>query len=590
MDQGRIIKVAGPLVVASNMQNAKIYDVVKVSDKKLMGEVIEMRGDEASIQVYEETSGIGVGEPVYLTGEPLSVELGPGLIQSIYDGVQRPLEKIQEVAGDLITRGIELPGLSRDKVWEFKATRKAGDKVQEGDIIGTVKETVLVDHKIMVPPGINGVIKKIEDGSYKVTDVVAVIESDDGKDVEITLMQRWPVRKPRPYIEKLSPDEPLATGQRVIDAFFPISKGGTACVPGPFGSGKTVVQHQLAKWADAQIIVYVGCGERGNEMTDVLMEFPELKDPHSGEPLMLRTILIANTSNMPVAAREASVYTGITIAEYYRDMGYSVALMADSTSRWAEAMREMSGRLEEMPGEEGYPAYMGTRIAEFYERAGKVRTLGSDNRIGALSAIGAVSPPGGDLSDPVVQATLRVVKVFWSLEDKLAYRRHFPAISWLTSYSLYVPNLEKYFETKLGRIWLENINRAMSILQQEAELEEIVRLVGLDALSPENRLVMETAKSIREDFLHQNAFHEIDTYTSYDKMSKMMEIIMLFHDLAEDALKNNVSIIDISELPVREKIARMKFIPENRIEEFDSLKNEIERSFKELKEKVIAEA
>ncbi len=590
MDQGRIIKVAGPLVVASNMQNAKIYDVVKVSDKKLMGEVIEMRGDEASIQVYEETSGIGVGEPVYLTGEPLSVELGPGLIQSIYDGVQRPLEKIQEVAGDLITRGIELPGLSRDKVWEFKATRKAGDKVQEGDIIGTVKETVLVDHKIMVPPGINGVIKKIEDGNYKVTDVVAVIESDDGKDVEITLMQRWPVRKPRPYIEKLSPDEPLATGQRVIDAFFPISKGGTACVPGPFGSGKTVVQHQLAKWADAQIIVYVGCGERGNEMTDVLMEFPELKDPHSGEPLMLRTILIANTSNMPVAAREASVYTGITIAEYYRDMGYSVALMADSTSRWAEAMREMSGRLEEMPGEEGYPAYMGTRIAEFYERAGKVRTLGSDNRIGALSAIGAVSPPGGDLSDPVVQATLRVVKVFWSLEDKLAYRRHFPAISWLTSYSLYVPNLEKYFETKLGRIWLENINRAMSILQQEAELEEIVRLVGLDALSPENRLVMETAKSIREDFLHQNAFHEIDTYTSYDKMSKMMEIIMLFHDLAEDALKNNVSIIDISELPVREKIARMKFIPENRIEEFDSLKNEIERSFKELKEKVIAEA
>ncbi len=590
MDQGRIIKVAGPLVVASNMQNAKIYDVVKVSDKKLMGEVIEMRGDEASIQVYEETGGIGVGEPVYITGEPLSVELGPGLIQSIYDGVQRPLEKIQEVAGDLITRGIELPGLSREKVWDFKATVKAGDRVQEGDIIGTVQETVLVNHKIMIPPGINGVVKKIESGSYKVTDVVAVIEGDNGKDIEITLMQRWPVRKPRPYIEKLSPDEPLATGQRVIDAFFPISKGGTACVPGPFGSGKTVVQHQLAKWADAQIIVYVGCGERGNEMTDVLMEFPELKDPHSGEPLMLRTILIANTSNMPVAAREASVYTGITIAEYYRDMGYSVALMADSTSRWAEAMREMSGRLEEMPGEEGYPAYMGTRIAEFYERAGKVKTLGSDNRIGALSAIGAVSPPGGDLSDPVVQATLRVVKVFWSLEDKLAYRRHFPAISWLTSYSLYVPNLERYFENKLGKKWLENINRAMSILQQEAELEEIVRLVGLDALSPENRLVMETARSIREDFLHQNAFHEIDTYTSYEKMAKMMEIIMYFHDLAEDALRNNVSIIDITELPVREKIARMKFIPENKMEDFDTLKAEIEKSFKELKEKVIAEA
>jgi len=594
MDQGKIIKVAGPLVVASNMQNARIYDVVKVSDKKLMGEVIEMRGDEASIQVYEETGGLGVGEPVYLTGEPLSVELGPGLIESIYDGVQRPLDMIKEVAGDFITRGIDLPGLSREKVWEFKATAKTGDKVSEGDVLGEVKETVLVDHKIMVPPGINGVIKKIESGSYKVTDAIAVIEADNGKDVEVTLMQEWPVRKPRPYKEKLSPNEPLATGQRVIDAFFPISKGGTACVPGPFGSGKTVVQHQLAKWADAQIIVYVGCGERGNEMTDVLMEFPELKDPRSGEPLMKRTILIANTSNMPVAAREASVYTGITIAEYYRDMGYSVALMADSTSRWAEAMREMSGRLEEMPGEEGYPAYMGTRIAEFYERAGKVITLGSEKdgkeRVGALSAIGAVSPPGGDLSDPVVQATLRVVKVFWSLEDKLAYRRHFPAISWLTSYSLYIPNLEDYFLEKLGKQWMDNINRAMLILQEEAELEEIVRLVGLDALSPENRLIMETARSIREDFLHQNAFHEVDTYTSYTKMAKMMQIIMAFHDMGKDALKNGVSILDIAALPVREKIARMKYITESKIEEFDSLNDEISAAFKELKEKVIAEA
>ena len=594
MDQGKIIKVAGPLVVASNMQNARIYDVVKVSDKKLMGEVIEMRGDEASIQVYEETGGLGVGEPVYLTGEPLSVELGPGLIESIYDGVQRPLDMIKEVAGDLITRGIDLPGLSREKVWEFKATAKTGDKVSEGDVLGEVKETVLVDHKIMVPPGINGVIKKIESGSYKVTDAIAVIEADNGKDVEVTLIQEWPVRKPRPYKEKLSPNEPLATGQRVIDAFFPISKGGTACVPGPFGSGKTVVQHQLAKWADAQIIVYVGCGERGNEMTDVLMEFPELKDPRSGEPLMKRTVLIANTSNMPVAAREASVYTGITIAEYYRDMGYSVALMADSTSRWAEAMREMSGRLEEMPGEEGYPAYMGTRIAEFYERAGKVITLGSEKdgkeRVGALSAIGAVSPPGGDLSDPVVQATLRVVKVFWSLEDKLAYRRHFPAISWLTSYSLYIPNLEDYFLEKLGKQWMDNINRAMLILQEEAELEEIVRLVGLDALSPENRLIMETARSIREDFLHQNAFHEVDTYTSYTKMAKMMQIIMAFHDMGKDALKNGVSILDIAALPVREKIARMKYITESKIEEFDSLNDEISAAFKELKEKVIAEA
>ena len=442
----------------------------------------------------------------------------------------------------------------------------------------------------MVPPGIKGTVKSIEEGEFTVKDRVLVIHTESGEDVEITMMTQWPVRVPRPYREKLSPDEPLATGQRVIDALFPVGKGGTACVPGPFGSGKTVVQHQLAKWADAQIIVYVGCGERGNEMTDVLLEFPELKDPRSGEPLMKRTILIANTSNMPVAAREASVYTGITIAEYFRDMGYSVALMADSTSRWAEAMREMSGRLEEMPGEEGYPAYMGTRIAEFYERSGKVFCLGSDGRQGALSAIGAVSPPGGDLSDPVVQATLRVVKVFWSLEDKLAYRRHFPAISWLTSYSLYDSNLKPYFIENYGKEWTDNIEKAVTILQEEADLEEIVRLVGLDALSPENRLIMETAKSIREDFLHQNAFHEIDTYTSFEKMVKMVELIMHFHTLAEDALKSGVQVLDIALLPVRERIARSKFISEGKMEEFDTIKKEITKSMKELKEKAAAEA
>jgi len=590
MDVGRIVKVAGPLVVAERMERAKIYDVVQVSDKKLMGEIIEMRGDEASIQVYEETGGLGVGEPVFLTGQPLTVELGPGLIESIYDGVQRPLNAIREIAGDLIPRGISIPGLSREKRWSFSPTVKVGDSVQEGDVLGTVQETILVLHRIMVPPGIHGKVKMIERKESIVTDTVAVIEKEDGTEVEVSMLTQWPVRKPRPYREKLPPDEPLATGQRVIDALFPISKGGTACVPGPFGSGKTVVQHQLAKWADAQIIVYVGCGERGNEMTDVLLEFPELKDPHSGEPLMKRTILIANTSNMPVAAREASVYTGMTIAEYYRDMGFSVALMADSTSRWAEAMREMSGRLEEMPGEEGYPAYMGTRIAEFYERSGKVICLGSDGRIGALSAIGAVSPPGGDLSDPVVQSTLRVVKVFWSLEDKLAYRRHFPAISWLNSYSLYVSNLEEHLEKHLGRQWLDNVNRALAILQQEAELEEIVRLVGLDALSPDNRLIMETAKSIREDFLHQNAFHEIDTYSSYEKMVKLMEVILHFHDLADDTLKNNVQILDIASLPVRETIARAKYITEENLGEFDALMDRVTKSFQELKEKVLAEA
>ncbi len=589
MDVGKIVKVAGPLVVAEGMQNAKIYDVVRVSERKLMGEIIEMRGEEASIQVYEETGGLGVGEPVYITGNPLSVELGPGLIESIYDGIQRPLDMIRETAGDLITRGIDIPGLSRERKWTFKPSARVGDKVEEGDVLGTVDETVLVVHKIMVPPGVNGTLKSIERKECTVTETVAVVETGRGEDLEIGLMTKWPVRKPRPYKEKLAPDEPLSTGQRVIDAFFPISKGGTACIPGPFGSGKTVVQHQLAKWADAQIIVYVGCGERGNEMTDVLMEFPKLIDPHSGEPLMKKTILIANTSNMPVAAREASVYTGITLAEYYRDMGYSVALMADSTSRWAEAMREMSGRLEEMPGEEGYPAYMGTRIAEFYERAGKVVCLGNDNRGGALSAIGAVSPPGGDLADPVVQATLRVVKVFWSLEDKLAYRRHFPAISWLTSYSLYIPNLADHFVKEYGQEWIDDVNKGMAILQEEAELEEIVRLVGLDALSSDNRLIMETAKSIREDFLHQNAFDDVDTYSSFKKMVLLMALIRLFHEHAKDALENNVSILDIAVLPVRERIARAKFIPEDNLDEFEVIEGEIEKSFQGLKEKVLAE-
>jgi V/A-type H+-transporting ATPase subunit A len=590
MKQGRIVKVAGPLVVADNMSNTKVYDVVRVSEMKLMGEVIEMRGDEASIQVYEETGGLGVGEPVYPTGEALSVELGPGLIEPIYDGVQRPLNIIMDQAGNRITRGIDIPGLARDVKWDFKPSVKPGDKVEEGDVLGTVQETVLVLHSIMVPPGVSGTVKTIESGTHVVTDRIAVIEGENGKDIDITMITRWPVRMPRPYKEKVMPTEPLSTGQRVIDAFFPITKGGTACVPGPFGSGKTVVQHQLAKWADAQIIVYVGCGERGNEMTDVLIEFPQLTDPHSGEPLMLRTILIANTSNMPVAAREASVYTGITLAEYYRDMGYSVALMADSTSRWAEAMREMSGRLEEMPGEEGYPAYLGTRIAEFYERAGKVVCLGKDNRVGALSVIGAVSPPGGDLSDPVVQATLRVVRVFWSLEDKLAYRRHFPAISWLTSYSLYVPNLEEYLVKQYGKEWIDNVESALAILQEEAELEEIVRLVGLDALSPDKRLIMETAKSIREDFLHQNAFDEIDTYSSFDKMVKLMDMILLFHSLAEDALKEGAPVVDIASLPVRERITRAKFTPEERLDEFETIKEEIRKAFKDLKEKVVAEA
>jgi V/A-type H+-transporting ATPase subunit A len=575
---GRIVKVAGPLVVAEGLTDAKMYDVVRVGKERLVGEVIVLDGDLASIQVYEETAGLGPGDPVEGTGEPLSVELGPGLIGSIYDGIQRPLEAIEKRWGAYIRRGVEAAALNRAAKWRFTPTVKKGDTVGEGDIIGTVQETTLVVHKIMIPPGISGTLEEIRSGEFTVEETIALVRDAQGRRHEIKLMQRWPVRKARPYKEKLPSTEPLITGQRVIDTLFPIAKGGTACVPGPFGSGKTVIQHQLAKWADADIIVFVGCGERGNEMTDVLMEFPELEDPKTGEPLMKRTILIANTSNMPVAAREASVYTGITIAEYFRDMGYSVALMADSTSRWAEAMREISGRLEEMPGEEGYPAYLGSRIADFYARAGRVVCLGKPERQASLSAIGAVSPPGGDLSEPVTQNTLRLVKVFWGLDDKLAYRRHFPAINWLTSYSLYAEDLAPYFEQKVGPEWNELRREFMKLLQIEAELEEIVRLVGVEALSPSDRLKLEVARSIREDYLMQSAFDEIDTYTSLKKQLKMMQLIKAFYDWGTRALEQGVDIHQIIDLPVRERIAKAKFIPEG---EFDAHFAEI---FKELTE------
>ncbi len=582
--QGTIRKVSGPLVVADGMRAARMFDVVLVSEKNLIGEIIEIKGDLASIQVYEDTGGLGPGEPVVSTGEPLSVELGPGIIESIYDGIQRPLDKIEKIAGALITRGISVPGLDREKKWEFVATAKVGDEVVGGGILGTVRESTLVEHKIMVPPGINGKIAKIVSGTFTVEETVAVLEEGD-KTHSLTLMQRWPVRLPRPYKERLTPVEPLVTGQRVIDAFFPIAKGGTACVPGPFGAGKTVIQHQLAKWADAEIVVFVGCGERGNEMTDVLLEFPELKDPRSGEPLMKRTVLVANTSNMPVAAREASIYTGMTIAEYFRDMGYSVALMADSTSRWAEALREMSGRLEEMPGEEGYPAYLPARAAQFYERAGRVRCIGGDDRIGALSAIGAVSPPGGDLSDPVVQASLKVVKVFWSLEDWLAYERHFPAINWLTSYSLYHEMLSEYFRTEVSEEWEGLRQESMRILQKEAELKEIARLVGTDALSDRDRLILATAKSLREDFLHQNAFDAVDTYTSFPKQFKMLGNIIGFDRLSRDAVEQGVTAEELFALPTQEDIVRSRYIPEAEIEEFDAIWGRIEQQIRELVEK-----
>lgn len=567
MSKGVITKISGPLVVASGMRDANMFDVVRVSDSRLIGEIIEMHGDRASIQVYEETSGIGTGEPVESTNEPLSVELGPGLIKGIFDGIQRPLNVIRDLVGNSLTRGIEVPALSRDARWHFVPTVKAGDKVKGGDVLGTVKETDIVNHKIMVPPAISGTVKSISEGDFTVTDPVGVITKDNGEDYTFTLMQKWPVRKGRPYAKKLSPDVPLVTGQRVIDALFPIAKGGVAAIPGPFGSGKTVTQHQLAKWAEADIVVYIGCGERGNEMTDVLNEFPELIDPHTGKSLMERTVLIANTSDMPVAAREASIYTGITIAEYFRDMGYSVALMADSTSRWAEALREMSGRLEEMPGEEGYPAYLGSRLAQFYERAGRVISLGTNGREGALSVIGAVSPPGGDISEPVSQATLRIVKVFWGLDSALAYKRHFPAINWLTSYSLYADSLGKWFNANVSDEWMTLRGRLMSLLSDEAALDEIVKLVGMDALSAPDRLKMEAARSIREDFLHQLAFHEVDTYSSLKKQYYMMKLVTEFYDESLDALGKGADIEDIVKLPVRESIGRFKYIHEDNIDD-----------------------
>ena len=577
MSSGTIVKVSGPLVIAEGMRDANMFDVCRVSDKRLIGEIIEMHGDRASIQVYEETSGLGTGEKVESTGEPLSVELGPGLIGSIFDGIQRPLDDIMKICGNNLDRGVEVSALKRDKKWNFVATVQVGDKVESGDIIGTVKETESVLHKIMVPNGVFGTVKSIDSGEHTIDDTVCVIDTPKGER-NLTLSQRWPVRRGRPYAKKLSPDKPLITGQRVIDTMFPIAKGGVAAIPGPFGSGKTVTQHQLAKWAEADIVVYIGCGERGNEMTDVLNEFPELIDPHTGRSLMERTVLIANTSDMPVAAREASIYTGITIAEYFRDMGYSVALMADSTSRWAEALREMSGRLEEMPGEEGYPAYLGSRLAQFYERAGRVISLGSEGREGALSAIGAVSPPGGDISEPVSQATLRIVKVFWGLDANLAYKRHFPAINWLTSYSLYLDLLEKWYSENVSEDWMKLRGRMMAILQNEAELEEIVKLVGMDALSPTDRLKMETARSIREDFLHQLAFHEVDTYTSLEKQLDMMNLILAYYDICSEALEKGADIERLAALDVREKIGRFKYIKEYDIKvEFENIMQQLSK-------------
>ena len=581
--QGKIIKVSGPLIVAENMADSKLYDVVRVGEKKLIGEIIELRGDKASVQVYEETSGLGVGDAVESTYSPLSVDLAPGLIESIFDGIQRPLKAVYENYGDRIQRGIRVDNVDREKLWEFKATVKAGDSVSAGDILGEVQETKIVNHKIMVPYGISGTVKEIKSGNFNITQTVAVIKTADG-DKEICMLQKWPVRRGRPYKNKINPYMPMVTGQRVIDTLVPIAKGGVAAVPGPFGSGKTVVQHQLAKWADADIIVYIGCGERGNEMTDVLNEFPELKDPKSGEPLMKRTVLIANTSDMPVAAREASIYTGITIAEYFRDMGYSVAVMADSTSRWAEALREMSGRLEEMPGEEGYPAYLSSRLAEFYERAGIVNALCSGERVGSVSAIGAVSPQGGDLSEPVSQATLRIVKVFWGLSSSLAYRRHFPAIDWLISYSLYADKLSDWYNQNVSEDFTRMRDFAMTVLQEESELEEIVRLVGADALSFKDRLTMETAKSIREDYLHQNAFHEVDTFTSLKKQYKILKLIYDFHRLSNDALNKGAEFNDIVNLPVKEKIGRAKYIPEDETDKLDVINGEIKASLAALYE------
>jgi V/A-type H+-transporting ATPase subunit A len=586
--EGIIIKVAGPLVVARGLTGTKIFDMVRVGHLRLLGEVIEIRGENFSIQVYEETEGIGPGQPVYPSGEPLSVELGPGLIGSIFDGIQRPLDIINANMGSYIVKGAEYPPLPRDKKWHFQPTVKKGDSVATGDILGTVRESPLVEHRILVPFGVEGKLTYIEEKEATLEEVIARIDGRGDPaghpSREITMLQRWPVRQPRPVRKKLPPEEPLVTGQRILDTLFPVVKGGTACVPGPFGSGKTVVQQQLAKWADADIIVYVGCGERGNEMADVLLSFPELKDPRSGRPLMERTVLVANTSNMPVAAREASIFTGITIAEYYRDMGYNVALMADSTSRWAEAMREISGRLEEMPGEEGFPPYLGSRLATFYERAGSILCLGSEGRRGTLSVIGSVSPPGGDLSEPVTQATLRVVKVFWSLDDRLASQRHFPAVNWLTSYSLYQPVVDEYAGKRVSPGWKDNRREALRILQRESELEELVRLVGIEALSPEDRLIMEVARMIREDFLHQNAYHEVDTYTPLGMQYLLLEVILQFYARAQESLRRGVELAKIIDLPVREEIAKLRYVPLSRKEVFQQVVAQITRELSTLTE------
>ncbi|NOZ63761.1 MAG: V-type ATP synthase subunit A [Caldiserica bacterium] len=575
--EGEIIRVAGPLVVARGIPEAKMYDVVRVGEKNLIGEIIELRGDTASIQVYEETAGIGPGEPVVSTGEPLSVELGPGLLKSIFDGIQRPLDVMQDKVGDFITRGLSFPSLDREKKWAFTPTVKKGEEVSEGDVIGEVQETKHLKHFILVPPGVSGRVEEVREGEFTVEETVVLLKGENGEERKLSLMQRWPVRSARPYTRRLAPYSLLVTGQRVVDAFFPLAKGGTACVPGPFGSGKTVIQHQLAKWSDTDIIIYIGCGERGNEMAAVLLEFPELEDPYTNEPLINRTVLIANTSNMPVSAREASVYTGITIAEYFRDMGYHVSVMADSTSRWAEALREISGRLEEMPGEEGYPAYLPQRVAGFYERAGRVVCLGREEKEGSVSIIGAVSPPGGDLSDPVVQATLKVVKVFWSLEDWLAYRRHFPAINWLSSYSLYVDNLEEFLRQELSSDWLEMRKESLKILEEESNLQEIVRLVGIESLSPKERLILETARSLREDFLHQNAFDPVDTYSTLKKQVYMLKIILAFHHRAQAYIENGGNLEEVLSSPLKEEISRMRYIKN---EDEESMKNLLEKASK----------
>ena len=570
---GKVVKVSGPLVVATGLADANMSDVVRVGPQRLIGEILTMKGDTANIQVYEETSGLGPGAEVETTGAPMSVELGPGMIEGIYDGIQRPLEKIVEKVGACITRGVEVPAVDHEKKWEFNAVAKVGDQVVGGDILGTVQETAVVLHKIMVPPTMRGTITSIQSGSFNVTETIATLKTEDGKEVPLTMLQKWPVRVGRPYMKKYPPKRPLCSGQRIIDTMFPIAKGGTAAVPGPFGSGKTVVQHQLAKWSDVDIVVYIGCGERGNEMTDVLREFPELKDPRTGESLMKRTVLIANTSDMPVAAREASVYTGITIAEYFRDMGYDVAVIADSTSRWAEALREMSGRLEEMPGEEGYPAYLASRLAQFYERAGSVECIGSDERRGSLTAVGAVSPPGGDLSEPVSQATMRIVKVFWALDSSLAYKRHFPAINWLSSYSLYLDSLKPWFDENLGPEFMQDRTRAMSILQNEASLNEIVQLVGKDALGAADQLTLEVARMVREDFLQQNAFMDVDSFSDYGRQKKLLGMILSYDALCRDAIAKGASVQELFQIPAREQIGRAKSVP---AEEYETVYNQIQ--------------